>query len=66
MIMYVKRTDGICTEYIITCECCGKQEHAYTGDANYRYNDTPSKYFRRHGWKTNEIGKTLCSKCAKS
>ena len=52
------------SEYTATCSMCGDTESIYDIDGEWRYNDTPSKYFRRQGW-SDKTGVTLCPKCAK-
>jgi hypothetical protein len=51
-------------QYYIKCEICDHDDVTFDIDGGYRSDDTPSRYFKRHGWR--EInGKTLCPKCAK-
>lgn len=51
-------------EYVIYCDNCSDQDFIQDCDGEYRATDTPSKFFKRHGWR--EInGKTLCPECAK-
>ena len=50
-------------EYSIYCEVCCVDDFIHNIDGNYRHNDTPSRYFKRNGWR--EIGgRTLCPNCA--
>lgn len=50
------------SEYTAVCERCGDTESIFDSDGEWRWNDTPSKYFRRHGWN-DSTGYTLCPSC---
>lgn len=52
------------SEYIIECDKCGYSGLTSNIDGGYRYNDTPSRYFKRAGWR-DVGGKTLCPACVK-
>ena len=54
------------TEYTIRCARCGCDEVILSGDAEYRWNDTPSRYFHRQGWRTGPKGSgdNICPVCA--
>lgn len=49
-------------EYTVHCEECNNTEWINNGDGEYKFNDTPSKYFKRQGWREIER-KTLCPDC---
>lgn len=53
------------SEYIIYCSQCGTSESIYSSDGGYKGDDTPSKYFRRQGWRDKKKGGNLCPACAK-
>lgn len=50
------------SEYTAVCSQCGETESIYDSDCNYRYGDTPSRYFKRRGW-SDKSGATLCPEC---
>lgn len=50
------------SEYTAVCERCGETESIYDSDGHYKMDDTPSKYFRRQGWRDKD-GITLCPDC---
>lgn len=50
------------SEYTIYCNDCGATESIYSSDSEYRHDDTPTRYFKRQGWK-DISGKTLCKDC---
>lgn len=52
------------SEYTIFCSRCGESDSVFTGDGGYQFNDTPSRYFKRQGWRDID-GKTLCPECVK-
>lgn len=56
------------TEYVIYCSHCGRTDSIRTGDSDYRWNDTPSRYFHREGWRTGEKGSgdNVCPYCVRS
>ena len=55
------------TEYTIRCTRCGRDEAIINNDSEYRWNDTPSRYFRRQGWRTGPHGAAdnICPVCAR-
>lgn len=53
------------SEYTICCSQCSTSESVYSSDGNYKENDTPSRYFRRQGWRDTKEGENLCPACAK-
>ena len=53
------------SEYSIYCSICSNSESIYTGDSEYQYNDTPSRYFKRQGWREID-GDTVCKGCRNS
>ena len=53
-------------EYIIYCDHCGNNESIYNGDSEYHWDDTPSGYFHRQGWRTDEKGENICPECRKN
>ena len=52
------------TQYSVRCDICGVIHDIDTCDGRYCYNDTPSRFFKREGWREIE-GKTRCPECAK-
>lgn len=50
-------------EHTICCCLCGKSEWIQDCDGAYLPTDTPTKYFKRQGWR-EMWGATFCSKCA--
>lgn len=52
------------TQYTAFCANCGSSESVYTSDEEWKYNDTPSRYFKRQGW-SDETGVTLCPDCVR-
>lgn len=48
--------------YRIRCQQCGIDEEINTIDGEWKWNDTPTKYFKRHGWDV-EYDKALCPDC---
>lgn len=51
------------SEYSIYCENCETMDFIQNCDGNYKWNDSPSAYFKRLGWR--EINnKTMCPECA--
>jgi len=57
---------GLCINrymvYTITCGACKRTDEINTVDGDWRYNDTPSKYFKRQGWISGK-NKNICPKC---
>ena len=51
------------SEYTACCARCGDTESIYDSDGEWKWNDTPTKYFRRQGW-SDKTGETLCPACA--
>ena len=51
------------SQHEIQCDLCGKCEGIRTDDGEWKWNDSPTRYFKRIGWK-EVAGKTLCPECA--
>lgn len=54
------------TEYTVRCARCGRTDSIRNTDGDYRWNDTPSRYFHREGWRTGEGGENVCLYCVHS
>lgn len=52
-------------QHEIFCSKCDTVGFIRTDDGDWKINDTPSRYFKREGWREKE-GKTLCPSCAKN
>jgi hypothetical protein len=52
------------TQYTVFCAKCGSSESVYTSDEVWKYNDTPTGYFKRQGW-SDKTGVTLCPDCTR-
>lgn len=54
---------GIEKVYTICCNYCYNHERIHDSDNEYRWNDTPSRYFRRKGWRHDSSRKNVCPHC---